>query len=96
MKEGDYITCKKNYYKTEFNNFFQIPIFKRNQKYKISNISYVWYSNSCATFGAIIGGSWVNTVYINNIRFNESDLNEYFYTLKEERKIKLDKIKNKI
>lgn len=83
MKEGDYITCKKNYYKTEFNNFFQIPIFKRNQKYKISNICYVWYN-----FGY--------SFYINNIRFNESDLNEYFYTLKEERKIKLDKIKNKI
>lgn len=91
MKEGDYITCKKNYYKhngddfkTEYNNLFKSPIFKRNQKYKISNIIIF---NNC---------EWklnVNYYYINNIRFNKNDFNEYFYTLKEERKIKLNKIK---
>ena len=102
MQKGDYIVCKKNFYTSgvwpmsmNVKKLFQKSLFKKNQKYKIENIITHHLTNSGGTYLSMVSTS-MNVYYINGYPVSQPVMDLYFYTKKEERNIKLKKIKNGI
>ena len=102
MKAGDILTCKKTYYsdsggtfKEKVNNMiFKKPIFRKGQKYKLINIHlgsapYTGLTYSIKTPPLYDIYEVEGCKYALHIDF----MKEMFYSLREERKIKLEKIK---
>ena len=101
MKIGDYIVCKKSITKNKYGDKLY-NVFFQNEKYRIDNI-LVYSTKAYTVFhskfssamslqnGEKIWGTEKNRNYlINGHYLSEYDIIEYFYTIKEERKIKLD------
>lgn len=109
MKKGDFLTCKRNFYadysgKTFLflRNFFKKPIFKKGEKYEIELIedqilftSALTYSTSSGLTSNLIQGFKFEKLYIfkNNIKMFQSLIDDYFYSIQEERNLKLKKLK---
>lgn len=85
MKEGDYLTCKTDCWYRDPNSWagdtFEHKFFKKYKKYKIQRVNY---SNQ-KQFN-------LKTYYIENEGFREDVIYNYFYSIKEERKMKLKNI----
>lgn len=93
MKVGDYLTCKEDYSdsgKTNF-SFFKKIIFKKGKRYRIESIEHYSYSSSGATYVGVAPSGYTC------FRFKEASISSFtifdiFYTIKEERNLKLKKI----
>lgn len=105
MREGDFLICKKSYYtdsgKTYKINFFKTPTFRKGKRYKISKVEKIYYgpsgSTNISTFNYNDFCQDTYTIYGDNkypIRLTPSFLGEFFYTIKELRKIKIKKIEH--
>ena len=104
MKAGDILTCKKTYYsdsggtfKSKVNNMiFKKPLFKKGQKYKLINIRETSIQVTGSTYSIQSSPSYnifevEGCIYALHIDF----MKEMFYSLREERKMKLEKIKKR-
>ena len=105
MKEGDFLICKKTYCE----KFFQLPltIFKKGKKYKLCKIYSIEVS-LYLTPGGGYTKTYIKDTPISKIsikeylikcefgtrRIGEDVFFKTFYNLREERKLKLEKIKN--
>jgi hypothetical protein len=81
MQIGDKLICIKTYNSYYSNNTY----YQKNKIYSITNISY---NNIEEDFNYEIN----ETLWFNDNRSRQFDIKEYFITLKEERKIKLEKL----
>jgi len=97
MEKNDFIVCKKNYYdKTNIAKIFKKTIFQEGKKYKILDIQEIGYAASAQTYMSspgVMTSTILKLFKINNEVFTETLLSEYFYSKKEERNVKLQKIK---
>lgn len=104
MREGDFLTCKKNYYndsrsgQTYKFNFFKTPIFKKGKRYKIMRVDKIYYGPSGSTSISTISSNNYYEAYTiygdNNLSIGLTIwvLGEFFYSTKELRKLKIKKI----
>ena len=98
MEKNDFIVCKKNYYGKDTNiaKIFKKPIFQEGKKYKILDIQEFGYAATAQTYMSspgVMNSTILKLFKINNEVFTETLLSEYFYSKKEERNVKLQKIK---
>lgn len=102
--EGDFVVCKKNVYtdiyedsfQSKMSKLFKKPYFKKGQRYKIDRMTIFYWYNSGATYinYNLPGNQFLSpTYYIGKVILSEIQLDEYFYTKKEERNLKLNKLK---
>lgn len=100
MEINDKLTCKKTIYsfdekKSKF-NFFKKAIFKSGKKYEISNI-HIYTTHGCTA--CPIGGqvnvqiNYTKIYNINGHEFDEILLDKFFNSKKEERRLKLKKLR---
>ena len=100
MEINDKLTCKKTIYsfdkKNNKFNFFKKAIFKSGKIYEISNI-YIYTTHGCTAcpIGGIVNVQKYHTkIYnINDHDFDEILLDKFFNSKKEDRRLKLKKLR---
>lgn len=103
METGDILLCKQNYYDNNKTKLFKKPKFKKGQKYIITNVNIINNSPTALTYATITYSDYDYKFYtinsgqgkINEVVFSEIVLSDTFYTKREERNLKLKKIKQK-
>jgi hypothetical protein len=109
MRKGDFVTCKKDYYKESEKIFYKIlnrPLFIKNKKYQIFNISNynLLLMNSGSTYLSTSNSyNSSDYIYVITLKLSGKNLDYYamdqklfdmhFYSIAEERHNKLKKIK---
>ena len=106
MKAGDFLICKKTYYENFF-RYLPLTVFKKGKKYRLEEIHCLAVPLYLTPGGGYttshISSTDVTSVTIKEYsikgelglrKIGEDVFTETFCTLKEERKLKLERLKN--